>query len=168
MKRPTIHHASAPSPVQTISEFQKKTLTLIDAFKKVDSADRQSSDPVELLREYLELPHSTPIHSLITAMLSAADFNIGTYYNESQSGVPLIHASASYKNYKDYKLPWTETYNDRPVMFYQSRCLHVAVAVCYLTLCLRTDKQLCQQEVKTTSPRLHRNLRRIKRAEIPN
>jgi len=161
MKRPTKHSIPTP-PSHTLSEFQKKTITLINDFKAIDPTVTNSDGPVLLLCEYLGFPSNTPISVLITAMMSGADFSIGTYCNNSVSGIPWIHASASYKNYTGYKLPWTETYGDMPIVFYQCRQLHIAVAVCYLTLCLRTDKQLCQKSVKTTLPRLHRNLKRIK------
>ena len=168
MKHLVKPHASDPLPVHTISKFQKKTITLIDAFKAIDPTDTDNTGPVDSLCNYLGLPHDSPVNALITAMLSGADFSIGTYYHNSLLGIPWIHVSASYKNYTGYKLPWTETYGDMPIVFYQGRCLHIAVAICYLTLCLRTDKQLCHQEAKIASPRLRRNLKRIKKVEIQN
>lgn len=107
----------------------------------------------------------------VDKMLTSADFSVSTYRDGLEPGV--ISVSASYKNYRGYKLPWTETHGDKPVMYYKHSQLWVSVAVCFLTLCLRTDKKLwltdCEPSVEKPTPRLLRpKLKRIKKGATRN
>lgn len=167
IKRPPVNRKR----LTHFSPHQEHTIVLLDAFKALDPQSVTDIGPVNALGRYLGYTSEMPVITLVSDMIASVDINIGTYYhNTDHNGMPWVHASASYKDYKGYKLPWTVTTGERPTMYYQSRHLHVAVAVCFLTICLRTDKQLWlpDQEPPPTPPSSLPRLKRIKRGGTRN
>lgn len=146
--------AKPSTPAFSLSPLQIECRAILDRITAGCSAN-------ETVLDVANLTGITSEQDIIDAFMFGADFHLST----GREPVDRVYRmSASYKNYKGYKLPWTETYGERPQVFYKHKNLLVAVVYCFLTLCLRTDQKLWLPDQEPPAIVKSSRLKRVKRA----